>query len=148
MTRPKVSKDRKSKTQLYVIIATFYLAWVCCGVYLIWLMRSVLHGYRRMFREFSLGRRYHGQDLVRAVGPSVFHAQWATYTCGALIGNAAMALVLFMFVLWLLFLVLSLPQFWEAQWALRNWWILYGRARSLIRGAGMFAPGYRSVLFR
>ncbi|CAE7476606.1 unnamed protein product [Symbiodinium necroappetens] len=108
------------------IIATFYLAWVCCGVYLIWLMRSVLHGYRRMFREFSLGRRYHGQDLVRAVGPSVFHAQWATYTCGALIGNAAMALVLFMFVLWLLFLVLSLPQFWEAQWALRNWWILYG----------------------
>ena len=26
---------------------------------------------------------------VKSAGPGIFHAQWATYCCGALIGNAA-----------------------------------------------------------
>lgn len=30
-----------------------------------------------------------------------------------------------MFILWLLFLMLSLPQFWGMIWGLRNWWIVY-----------------------
>lgn len=79
-----------------------------------------------MFADLAMGRRYHGQELVKSAGPGIFHAQWATYCCGALIGNAAMALVLLMFILWLLFLVLSLPQFWQMMWGFRKWWIVYG----------------------
>lgn len=45
----------------------------------------------RMFTDLAMGRRYHGQDLVKTA-PGVFHAQWGTYCCGALVGNAAMAL--------------------------------------------------------
>lgn len=29
-----------------------------------------------------------GEELVKSAGPGIFHAQWATYCCGALIGNA------------------------------------------------------------
>eukprot|EP00931_Biecheleriopsis_adriatica_P047434 TRINITY_DN27340_c0_g1_i1.p1 TRINITY_DN27340_c0_g1~~TRINITY_DN27340_c0_g1_i1.p1 ORF type:complete len:374 (-),score=38.52 TRINITY_DN27340_c0_g1_i1:50-1171(-) len=106
------------------VIVTYFLALGCAAVYQVWLLRSVLRGYKRMFQEFALRRPYHGQDNVTSV-PSSFHAQWGTYCCGALLGNAFLAQVSIMFFLWIIFLLLSLPQFWEAQWAIRDYWILY-----------------------
>eukprot|EP00434_Breviolum_minutum_P010349 symbB.v1.2.009132.t1/scaffold577.1/size258142/7 len=119
-------KPREPCDQSAMIIVSYYLALLCGAWYEIWLMRTVLHGYRRIFADLVKGRRYHGQELVKTAGPGIFHAQWGTYCCGALIGNAAMALVLLMFILWLLFLVLSLPQFWQMLWGFRSFWIVYG----------------------
>ncbi|CAE8586410.1 unnamed protein product, partial [Polarella glacialis] len=110
---------------VFRVLICFYVALAVSAIYVAWLLRTVFRGYQRVFRDLALARPYHGCDLVASSGPSVFHAQWATYFAGALLGNVLMGFGLVHILLWLVLLVLSLPQFWQLQWSIRSWWFLY-----------------------
>eukprot|EP00928_Gymnodinium_smaydae_P079849 TRINITY_DN63685_c0_g1_i1.p1 TRINITY_DN63685_c0_g1~~TRINITY_DN63685_c0_g1_i1.p1 ORF type:complete len:721 (+),score=78.21 TRINITY_DN63685_c0_g1_i1:52-2214(+) len=109
------------------VVVTYFGALACASCYSIWLFFSVFFGYKRMFMDMELSRPFQGHELLGAAEASnTLNPQWATYCAGALMGNALMALFVITAGLWLIFLVLSLPPFWELQWSLRNWWMFYG----------------------
>eukprot|EP00929_Paragymnodinium_shiwhaense_P075994 TRINITY_DN38968_c0_g1_i2.p1 TRINITY_DN38968_c0_g1~~TRINITY_DN38968_c0_g1_i2.p1 ORF type:complete len:595 (+),score=37.54 TRINITY_DN38968_c0_g1_i2:194-1978(+) len=109
-----------TKTLVCFYISLFITMAVSC-----WLMYCVLSGYRRLFRNMVRGEDFHGKKLYCSV-PDAFQAKWATYFAGALLGNIILAFLVVLFLSFIIIAILTLPQFWQAQWNMINYWIFYG----------------------
>lgn len=106
-------------------LVCFQLALACAACYVAWLLRTVVHGYRRLFSALMRAEPYQGRGLAEQC-PGVFHAMWGTYFAGALIGNCMMAFAVVGCLVFGISLMLSLGQFWSLMWSARDWYILYG----------------------
>lgn len=119
-----IPQDGLDKFGFMNALVTFYIALGCSALQSAWLLVTVIQGYKRMFRQMAQGHAWHGKE-VYTHSPTSFHAQWATYFAGALMGNAILGVVFILFPLWIILFMLSLGEFWSLMWSLRSYLAFY-----------------------
>ncbi|CAK0804890.1 unnamed protein product [Prorocentrum cordatum] len=121
----------------------FYSALACATVYVLWLLRVTVQGYRHLFRKLARRKPFKGAALIRMHGLGVFQAEWSTYSSGALIGNALLAVVSITALLTNIFLLLSLESFWSFVF---SFWRAggFGVIRSSVCHAAIYFHGLHS----